>query len=204
MIINAAALNAALINGSGASQPVEPPRAQSIVATRYRLAVTGGSGPVELAISSWQMRRRDDGAAWLSIVVPGVTPAMITAVSERIDGDLVLTCETEMLTGEVITDTVLDVALTDFSYGRGPTSASMTLTSNVTRRNTNPQSRLVYGETYRAQSGGARRARFARNYPLLQPGDTVIFSDGESWTVGSMTTWVGARESNMEISEATG
>ena len=201
-MIGAGAINGYGLNAAVGSAPVEPPRAQSIVATRYRLTLTGGAGPVEIQISSWQMRRRDDGAVWLSIIAPGATPALIAAVASRLDGNLVLVCETEMLTGEILSDTVLDVAFTDFSYDRGSTSASMTLTSNVTRRNINPQTRLVYGETYRAQSGGTRRARFARHDPLLQPGDTVMFSDGESWVVGSMTTWVGPRESNMEIGEA--
>lgn len=178
------------------------PNPESIAAISYTLTLTG-SPDIIIPISSWQMRRRDDGNAWLSCVAPGATPELIAAVSERIDGNLILRHHTHMLSGAVYIDTVLDVAFSEFRYDRGTKSASMTLTSNVTRHNADPQTRPVWGETYRGgMSGGVRRARFARVDPELQPGDTVLFADGESWVVGSMTTWVGPRESNMELAEA--
>lgn len=178
------------------------PDPESIAAISYTLTLTGGGGDIIVPISSWQMRRRDDGHAWLSCVAPGATPALIAAVSKRIDGNMVLRHHTHMLSGAVYNDTVLDVALSDFRYDRGTQSASITLTSSVTRHNTDPQTRPIWGETYRAMSDGVRRARLARVDPEVQPGDTVVFADGESWVVGAMTTWVGAREANMELTEA--
>lgn len=169
----------------------------------YRLYLTGGTGEIELQISSWQMRHQNaDGALWFLAVIPNATASVIDSVADRIAGNIKLYTGPRAGNGVESLTKILDIALSSYRYDIGARSASITIESNVVRTNASPGTRVLSGITYKAMSDGRRRVRVSPADHSVAPGDTVDLGGGESWVVSSLTAWAGVSESTMELAEA--
>lgn len=183
----------------GIAQPLITLEYAGTAAAVYRLYLTGGSGTIELSLASLQMRRNAT-STWLSVVVPSPTPAILAAIEDRADGDVVVKRGVRFPDGTEQMESFFRAAYTASRYDLGGRSASITLEATESGAVSTGYTRLARGISYRASSQGQRRVRCAVD-TYLRPGDLLDLGGGEIMTVGGITYQINPTGAVMEASE---
>lgn len=173
------------------------------LATVYRLYLTGGSGTVELPMSSFTCRR-GYGVLSMTAICPGLSDAQIQQVIDRTDGTLIIKRGIRLRDGTEQLDEILAAPMdetTPYRWDAGSSRASASLNARDTAEIANPKTRTVRGASYRNLSDGRRRARCAVD-TYLQPGDTADLGGEETMIVAEITYSVSPTREVMEIVEA--
>ena len=166
----------------------------------YRCYLTGGSGTIEIPMSSFQCRRRVDTKAWLSIVCPSATDALVTQITDRSAGQLVLKRGVKYPDGSEQLDEMMRVDYDSFRLDKGANSASGTLSGQSTETYT-AKLRTLTGISYRPTTDGSRRVRCDID-TYLSPGDTADLGGAETMPVSEITIWCSPSQAGMEVAEA--
>jgi len=183
----------------GIAQPLITLEYAGAAAAVYRLYLTGGSGTIELSLASLQMRRNAT-STWLSVVVPSPTLAILTAVEDRADGDLIVMRGVRFPNGTEQIESFFRAAYTASRYDVGGRSASLTLEATEISAVSTGYTRMARGVSYRAASQGQRRVRCAVD-TYLRPGDLLDLGGGELMTVGGLSYQINPTNAVMEVSE---
>jgi len=204
MLINGSAINGASINGSATDVRFVAALPPVWIATRYRCYLTGAENgldtDLELPISSFQTRLRNDGLSYLSCVVNGVD-AYVSAIAARSNGKLKIWREYVLDDGGV---SPFLMAAADYdemqisSGGRAGTTGQLAGTGNFAPETA--ETITLQNPTYYGLSGGKRRYRCELD-PRLRPGDTAIIN-GDTFVVGTIVHIIDVTTTTMEISEA--
>jgi hypothetical protein len=165
----------------------------------YRCYLTGGSGTIQIPMSSFQCRRRIDTKAWLSIVCPSATDALVTQITDRSDGQIVLKRGVKYPDGSEQLDEMMRVDYETLRFDKGSNSASATLTGRSTETYI-AKERTVTGVSYRATTDNSRRVRCDID-TYLSPGDTVDLGGEETMTVSEVTIYCSPSQAGMELGE---
>jgi hypothetical protein len=163
----------------------------------YRLYLTGTPN-IELPIASLQCRS-DLNTLTLSLVVPALTSALISAIESRITGELVVLKGLRFPSGTEQIDEMLRVPLDSLRYDLGQQSGSASLSGTVANSG-GGRVRTLNGISYRNTIGGVRRVRCAVD-TYLQPGDTANLGGGETLVVAEIVYAINPNQSTMEIVE---
>ena len=203
-MINSAPINSAVINSAGAEVRFVDALPVVWVSTRYRCYLTGAENglatDIELPISSFQTRLRNDGISSISCVLKGAD-AYIDAIAARDVGLIKIYREYVLSDGSVSsylmakgTFETLDLQ----SGGRAGTTGTITAMGNFTP-STNETIALTH-PTYYARQSNKRRYRCAIN-PNLRPGDTALINE-DSLVVNEIIYVIDVTTATMEIAEA--
>lgn len=183
----------------GIAQPLITLDYTGAAAAVYRLYLTGGSGTIELSLASLQVRR-NAASTWLSVVVPSPTPAILTAIEDRADGDLIVMRGVRFPDGTEQTESFFRAAYTALRYDLGGRSASLTLEATEAGAVSTGYTRPARAISYRAAAKGRRRVRCAVD-TYLRPGDLLDLGGGETLIVGGLTYQINPHSAVMEVSE---
>lgn len=165
----------------------------------YRLFLTGGSGPIELPIKSINCRKRV-GAIDFSIVSPNLSSDQMSAINDRLAGDLVVYRGVRLPDQSEQMDIMLQAPLATVRHDIGTESSSTTLSGQSLAENTPGRSRTLRGISYRNSTNGTVRVRCAVD-TYLSPGDTAVLPVDESWTVAEITYFINSISAFMEVTK---
>jgi len=175
------------------------PSSYGSISTRYRAVVTGSPALV-LSISSFQFRW-ETGSRSLTVVVPAVSDATVSAIQARPNESLILQSGFVMgAAGYVQYVDFFSVPIDSVRVDGGSRSSSLSISGAVVHVASNPQTRLARGISYRNLQAGLRRIRCDMDL-YLQPGDTLDFG-GETMIVGEISGYASATQAQMEIVES--
>ena len=166
----------------------------------YRCYLTGGTGTIEIPISSFQSRRRTDTPVWLSVVSPAATDAMVTDINARSAGQIIIKRGVKYPDGSEQLDELMRADFESLRIDKGATSASLSLTGRSTETST-AKTRVLQGISYRPTNDGTRRVRCAVD-TYLAPGDTADLGGAETMPVNEVVIWVSPQQAYMEAAEA--
>jgi hypothetical protein len=182
------------------SQKIEP-RSDIPSTIIYRVRLTGakdGLEDVELPISSYQARLRNNKPTYLSVVVPD-GKSYAGMVAARQNGSIVIERGIKYQSGEVQYVELMRVDLENSSDGGGGRNRSLTLSGHATIDHGTPKS--IELSNVRIRTNSASGLRFRAELDLnLRPGDTAVVG-AESFTVGLITYIVSSGGEMMEVSE---
>lgn len=168
---------------------------------QYYFNVTGtenGVSDVELPISSFQARRRNDAQTYLSVVVPSYD--FISDIAARQNGKMQIyqgyIYEGELVYKKKIIETVIS-KVDDYQGGK---NNSIVLTGYLSTYYSPKTLNLSgFAPTYKSNQGGKVRYRLAKPSIELNPGDTVIINS-DSFVVDTMSYSINAKNQQIEIS----
>jgi hypothetical protein len=166
----------------------------------YRCYLTGGSGTIQIPLSSFQSRRRTNTPVWLSVVSPAATDTMIADINARAAGQIVIKRGVKYPDGSEQLDELMRADFESLRIDKGATSATLSLTGRSTETAT-AKARVLQGISYRPTSSGARRVRCAVD-TYLAPGDTADLGGAETMPVNEVVIWVSPQQAYMEVAEA--
>jgi hypothetical protein len=169
---------------------------------RYFCTLTGAAdetSDLELPIQSFQARKRDGEATYLSVIIPGWDYSQ--QIADRSNGQLIIDMAYYVGSVEQLREEILKVDLDNIRTDQGPRNRSITLSGYRTESFGNQIATLT-DAIYKYTSGGIRRFRFAIPDPWINPGDTLRVGDDEI-RVGYITYAVSDRYRSMEITEAS-
>ncbi|MBK8184830.1 MAG: hypothetical protein IPK63_18885 [Candidatus Competibacteraceae bacterium] len=167
----------------------------------YRLYLTGGTGTVELPLSSFSCRR-GAGVMTINAVVPAITAEQIQQVIDRIAGNLIIKRGIRFSDGTEQLDDMLIAPLdtSGYRFDTGSSSASATLSARDSAEVENPKTRTMRSISYRNSASGKRRIRCAID-TYLRPGDTADLGGAETIIVADISYSVSPTQATMEITE---
>jgi hypothetical protein len=152
---------------------------------------------VEIPISSFQCRRREDSPTYLSVVVPG--SAYSSQIAARPNGDLKLEMAYIQHGVTAYRSTIALVDLEAVRIDEGGGSKSTTLIGHRTTTYT-PKSIDIQDIIYSRLREGKYTYRCSNPDLYLSPGDTAI-ADGNEFTVDEIQYVVSPQLQMMEIKE---
>lgn len=167
--------------------------------TIFRLYLTGGTGTIELPLSSFSCRR-GNGQTRLSAVCPALTTDQIDAIEARASGNLIVKTGPRFADGTEQLDEMIVAPFSALRWDAGSQSASATIDGVATAVAENPKTRLMRGIIYRNARNGLRRVRCAVD-TYLSPGDTADLGAGETLVVSEISYQVSPDQAVMEIAE---
>ncbi|NJM10474.1 MAG: WD40 repeat domain-containing protein [Bdellovibrionaceae bacterium] len=165
----------------------------------YRCYLTGGSGTIEIPISSFQSRRRVNSPTWISVVSQAVTDTMVSDINARTSGQLIIKRGVKYPDDTEQLDELMRADFESLRVDKGATSASLSIDGRGTETTT-AKTRILQGISYRPTTGGARRVRCAVD-TYLQPGDTADLGGAETMPVAEIVIWVSTTHATMEVAE---
>jgi hypothetical protein len=168
-------------------------------ATIYRLYLTGGTGTIELPLSSFSCRR-GNGQLTLSAVCPALTLSQLTAIEARTAGDVIVKSGPKFVDGTEQLEEMLRAPFSSLRWDSGSGSASGTIEAKATALAANPKTRTLRGISYRNAINGLRRVRCAVDV-YLAPGDTADLGAGETLIVSEISYQVSPEQAVMEVAE---
>jgi len=166
----------------------------------YRCYLTGGTGTIEIPLASFQCRRRVDTQAWLSVVCPAATDDLVTQITDRSAGQIILKRGVKYPDGVEQLDEMMRVDYETFRFDKGASSASGTLSGRSSETYIG-KVRTLTGISYRATTDNARRVRCDID-TYLSPGDTANLGGAETMPVSEITIWCSPAQAGMEVAEA--
>lgn len=168
----------------------------------YRLYLTGGTGTIELPLSSFSCRR-GSGVMTISAIVPAITDTQMQQVIDRIAGNLIIKRGIRFGDGTEQLDDMLSAPLdtNGYRFDTGSASASATLSARDSAEVENPKTRIMRAISYRNSASGKRRVRCAID-TYLRPGDTADLGGAETMIVADITYSVSTTQAVMEIAES--
>lgn len=174
----------------------------ALLQTIYTLTLTDPAGLLPeliLPMSSFQATAQAEGlASFLSCVVPAAL-LYAEAITERLNGALVVSKGFRFADGSEQTEEILRIPLGEIRLDEGPNRASATLSGYGVVAPGTPKTRALTGIRYRNQANGLRRVRADVDL-FLRPGDTAL--DGsEAFTVSYISYYVGPEGQFMEAAE---
>jgi len=167
---------------------------------RFYLTVTGaadGTTDIQIPISSFQARKRSGNPTYVSAVVPGFEYA--GQISDRANGELVITLGYEIDGTVEFTEEILRVTLEEIRTDEGPTRRAISL-SGTKIETFATQIATVENSVYRSVQSGNLVHRFAHVDPFLNPGD-VCRTGNDEFTVDYIIYQVNAVAIVMEVRE---
>lgn len=167
---------------------------------RYLLTLTGAADSttdVTIPISAFQARKRTGNPTYISAVVPGF--AWAGHISDRANGELVISVAYEIDGTIEFTEEILRATLEEIRTDEGPVNRAISLSGNKTQTFIN-QVATVDNSIYRSVQGGNIVHRFAHIDPFLNPGDTCQAGDDE-FTVDYIIYIVNEHNATMEVRE---
>jgi hypothetical protein len=167
----------------------------------FRLRLSGGTGTIELPLSSFTCRRGLDYLS-VSIVCPGLSSAQLTQIEARLSGTLSILTGPRFSDGLEQLDPILSVPMGTLRWDQGARSASATLDGRLDNPPSHPKTRVLRGISYRNIHDGRRRVRCVLD-TYLAPGDTADLGAGETLLVGDITYSVSKDSAVMEIAESS-
>ncbi len=168
-------------------------------ATIYRLYLTGGTGTVELPLSSFSCRS-GNGQLTLSAVCPALTLSQLTDIEARTAGDVIVKSGPKFADGTEQLEEMLRAPFSSLRWDSGANSASGTIEAKATAIAVNPKTRTLRGISYRNAINGLRRVRCAVDV-YLAPGDTADLGAGETLIVSEISYQVSPEQAVMEVAE---
>ena len=169
--------------------------------TIYRCILTGApdaTTDLELPIKSFQSRYYDGADSYLSVVVPDAV-TFSTGISDRSNGEIVLSRGVKFFDGTEQLVEIIRVDLEDISDSRGGSNRSITLAGHQEFINTSPKSVELFNATFAFTGTGKKRFRSDLDLNL-RPGDTAVIGV-ESIIVDRITYTVDTSLEIMEITE---
>ena len=168
---------------------------------KYYFTLTGDAdneSDQELPFSSFQARKRNGEATFLSVIVPVLSYS--SAITARSNGDLKIDMAYIVGGVEDFRENILTVDLENIRIDEGPRRGSITLSGS---RVFGYGSNLITLENpiYKYVSDGKIRYRFLQADPWLNPGDVVRWRTDE-FVVEYITYSISDRFKQMEVSEA--
>lgn len=166
----------------------------------YRLYLTGGTGTIELPLASVQARRYAD-SLWLSVVIPGITPAMVASIEARSAGTLIVNQGIRLTSGAELAESWLTAPLTVIRMDQGGHSASLVLDGRATAVNSHVKTRVLSGVRERryTQQGWQTISAIDR---ALDIGDTADAGEGVLLMARKIGYQIDAQRAVMTVSEA--
>lgn len=165
----------------------------------YRLYLTGGTGIIELPVSSINCRR-GNGATSLSVVCPAPTDEQINAINDRLDGQLFIKRGVRLNDGQELLSEMVRADLQFIRYDAGAGSVSLSMDGKTTGQIDIVGIRSLSGITYRNTTQGVRRVRCSID-TFLQPGYTADLGNGEEMIVGEIVYTISSVGAVMEVVE---
>lgn len=165
---------------------------------RYFLTITGDADnttDVQIPMSSFQARRRNDAPTYLSVVIPSINFAdeIISRSNGFVRIDQAYTYQNEIVLKKTIIETTIDRVDTD----QGGKNRSVTLVGYKTD-SYNPKSVALEYATYRSFRNGTLRYRLAKPYIFLNPGDTVTIGN-DTFKIGVISYAISVKNKLIEI-----
>ena len=179
-------------------------RANKPLATyRYYSKITGGADglsdyPIP-GLKSFQFRMRSGDPSYLSLVFV-YTTALLSAISARENGEIVLDMVAVVNGEESLREELIRAPFYSVRYDRGAKSQSLTLVGYQTREYGGARVDLENVTTETMLADGRMQFRCARPDFYLRPGDTAVHGAHEI-TVGQITSSVAANSQMMDVSE---
>lgn len=166
----------------------------------YRLYLTGGTGTIELPLASVQARRYAD-SLWLSVVIPGITPALVASIEARSAGTLIVSQGVRLASGMEIAEPLFAAPLTVTRIDQGGKSASLVLDGRAATVNHHIKTRVLAGVRDRryTQQGWHIISAVDR---ALEIGDTVDAGEGVLLMARKISYQISAQQAVMTVSEA--
>ena len=159
-----------------------------------------GLDDIELPISSFQSRLRDGTPTYLGVQVPNAV-LYEPYVSDRPNGELVVSKGIKYVSGEINYSELVRVDLESVADNTGPKNSTMSLSGHSTTSNPGAKTVTISGiQTTALQADGKRRIRCDVDF-FAKPGDTVEWGVAESMIAGLITITVG-KLAYMDITEA--
>jgi hypothetical protein len=165
----------------------------------FRLYLTGGTGTIELPLSSFSYRESTTTIN-LDAVIPLPSISLITDIEDRQDGNLLLYRGVRFSDYSEQLDLMASVAFDSIRYDIGTNSASVSVSGSNAYTAGQIKTRVISEISYRATIDGARRMRGAMD-TYLHVGDTADLGNSETMTVNTLTLSVNADSATLEISE---
>lgn len=173
---------AQLVGGGVDPNPV-PVAAPVQISTTYLITLTGtpdATTDIELPAVSVQGRLRSGAQSYLQAVLPN-TSTISDAVTNRPNGEVVLTQRVTLSDGSTTDSEVNRVALETVQESRGVTNRSIVLTGHKQTTNGSPAARTTIASSVSTTSG--KRTVIASGLdPAIQPADTLT-ADGETFVI---------------------
>lgn len=167
----------------------------------YLFTLTGeadGLDDIEIAMSSFQSRRRSGAPTYVSVVVPDINWS--ESINNRLNGNMKID-QGYKKDGEIIQrKTIIETTIDRVDFYEGGVNQSLVITGYSTKSYT-PKILSLTGSTYRAITGGKLRYRLAKPYINLNPGDTVSIGD-DTFAAGVISYIVSPDFQQVEIEEA--
>lgn len=169
----------------------------------YRMYLTGAAdatSDVELPVSSFQSRLRNNKPTYLSIVVPN-GEVWADSVATRPNGQIVVKRGARYVDGSEQLVEIVRADLENVSDDGGGRNRTLTLRGHQTTDHGTPKGITLQSVTFRQSTGSGRKFRSELDLNL-RPGDTVTY-DGESF-VSDLITYIVSVDSGemMEVSES--
>lgn len=168
---------------------------------QYYFNVTGtenGVSDVELPISSFQARRRNDAQTYLSVVVPSYD--FISDIVARQNGKMQI-YQGYIYEGELVyKKKIIETVISKVDDYQGGNNNSIVLTGYLSIYYSPKTLNLSgFAPTYKSNQGGKLRYRLAKPSIELNPGDTVIINS-DTFVVDTMSYSINAKNQQIEIS----
>jgi hypothetical protein len=152
-----------------------------------------------IAMPTFQARKRDGEATYLSVTVAGFDLA--EQIADRANGQLIIEMAYFVNAVEQLREEILRVDLENIRTDEGPKNRSITLTGHLTESFANQITTLI-DPIYKYVSDGIRRYRFAIPDPYINPGDTIRVG-GDEFRAGYISYIISDRYRQMEVTEAS-
>jgi hypothetical protein len=157
--------------------------------------------PVEIPISSFQLRKKNVDETYLSVVIS--TDEHDATIAEMAESAVAMYLYIAYeLWGEIYYKTrIANVWLNDIQTHDGSASRSVTLTGYKSNAKVPVNRTITLPYSYKASSSGKVRYRFADLDLSVESGDIVTI-DGTTFTLGTISITCSDSYFNIEISEA--
>jgi len=165
----------------------------------FRLYLTGGTGTIELPLSSFSYRESTTTLN-LDAVIPFPSISLITDIEDRQDGNLLLYRGVRFPDSNEQLDLMTSVAFDSIRYDIGTNNASVSVSGSNAYTAGQIKTRVISEISYRATIDGARRVRGAMD-SYLHVGDIADLGNSEIMTVNTLTLSVNTDSATLEISE---
>jgi hypothetical protein len=170
---------------------------------RYYVRITGSADGLPdydlTGFKSFQFRMKADATSYLSIVLVH-DAAIMAAVADRPNGDLVIDMVATVSGVESLREELIRAPLFSTRYDRGGDSRSINIVGYASGISGGSRVELQGVTTETMLSDGRMRLRCARPDFYLKPGDTAIFGSQEI-TVGSIASAISPVSQYMDVSE---
>ena len=167
--------------------------------TIFRLYLTGGTGTIELPLSSFSYRESTTTIS-LDAVIPFPSIGMITDIGARTAGNLLLYRGVRFASGSEQLDLMVSVPYGSIRYDIGSKSASLSIFGDSAYTASQVKTRAIREISYRAMIAGLRRIRCAVD-TYLHVSDIADLGGSETMTVNTLVLTANTDSALMEIAE---